>query len=255
MRFLRTFMQTHTVIFVSHDTASVKSLCSSVLWLEKGQLFESGTPKEVCDLYLQAFYEAQQGKSTKTTIKREYQQTDSRVKRDQRLDVLNQSNLRNELQIFDFDPNAASFGKSGATITNVTLEDTNRNPMSWVVGGEEVHLCITAIANQALSSPIIGFFIKDKLGQFLFGDNTYITTIDQPLETLPQQSIVAEFNFIMPRLSKGDYSIGAAIADGTQETHEQHHWIHDAVVFKSESGSLSGGLIGMPMHNVKLQYI
>ena len=254
MRFLRGFMQTNTVIFVSHDTASVKSLCGSVLWLEKGQLFESGSPKTVCDLYLQAFYEAQQGKGTQTTMKREYQQTDTRLKKDQRLDILNQSNLRNELQIFDFDPNAPSFGKSGATVTNVTLENSNGEPLSWVVGGEEVRLCVTAIANQTLASPIVGFFIKDKLGQFLFGDNTYLTTLNQTLALQADQSIVAEFNFVMPRLIKGDYSIGAAIAEGTQETHEQHHWIHDAIIFKSESGSSSGGLIGIPMHNVTLKY-
>ena len=255
MRFLRTFMQTNTVIFVSHDTGSVKSMCSSVLWLEKGQLYETGSPKDVCDLYLQAFYEAQQGKSTKTTIRQGYKQSDVRAKRDQRLDVINQSNLRNDLQVFDFDPNAASFGKNGAVITNVVLEDLERNALSWVIGGEEVRLCITAVANKALNSPILGFFIKDRLGQFLFGDNTYLTTIAKPLYTQAGQLIVAEFSFIMPRLSKGDYSIGAAVADGTQEIHEQHHWIHDAVVFKSESVSLSGGLIGIPMNNIVLQYV
>ena len=255
MRFLRNFMKTNTVLFVSHDTASVKALCSEAIWLEKGEVLESGLPKDVTNLYLQAFYESQQGKGTKTTIKQAYQSRDPRTRKDQRRDLLNQDNLRNELQIFDFDPEAASFGSSGATITNVTLEDTDRNPLSWVVGGEEVRLCITAMANQPLESPIIGFYIKDKLGQFLFGDNTYITTFSQPVQTDAQQSLVAEFDFVMPRLSKGDYSIGAAIADGTQDIHEQHHWIHDAVVFKSESGSLSGGLIGIPMHHITLQHI
>jgi lipopolysaccharide transport system ATP-binding protein len=255
MRFLHNFMKTNTVLFVSHDTTSVKSLCSRALWLEKGEVLESGVPKDVAALYLQAFYEFQQGKSTKTTIKKVYQQSDSRTKRDQRLDLLNQSTSRNELRVFEFDPNAASFGKSGATITNVTLEDLNRNPLAWVVGGEEVRLCITVLANQVLESPIVGFYIKDKLGQFLFGDNTYITTLSQPLRTTAQQSLVAEFDFVMPRLSKGDYSIGAAIAEGTQEVHEQHHWIHDAVVFKSESSSLSVGLIGIPMHDIKLEHV
>ncbi len=255
MRFLHNFMKTNTVLFVSHDTASVKSLCSHALWLEKGEVLESGLPKDVAALYLQAFYESQQGKSTKTTIKKVYQQNDTRTKRDQRLDLLNQSTARNELRVFEFDPDAASFGKSGATITNVTLEDLNRNPLAWVVGGEEVRLCITVMANQVLESPIVGFYIKDKLGQFLFGDNTYITTLDQPLKTAAQQSLVAEFDFVMPRLSKGDYSIGAAIAEGTQEVHEQHHWIHDAVVFKSESSSLSVGLIGIPMHDIKLEHV
>jgi lipopolysaccharide transport system ATP-binding protein len=36
MRFLRTFMKTGTVLFVSHDTGSIRNLCSKAIWLEKG---------------------------------------------------------------------------------------------------------------------------------------------------------------------------------------------------------------------------
>ena len=254
MRFLRHFMKENTVLFVSHDTASIKSLCTSVIWIEKGEVLESGSPRDVCDLYLKAFYESQQGKSTKTIIKPEYLYHDGRIKKDQRLEFLNQSNLRNDLKVFEFDPNAASFGTSGATIVNVILEDAEGSPLSWVVGGEEVRLCITAIAHRYLSSPIVGFYVKDKLGQFLFGDNTYIATYETPLQTETDQKIVAEFAFVMPLLSKGDYAIGAAIAEGTQDDHEQLHWIHDAVVFKSESSSVSTGLIGIPMHDIQLSH-
>ena len=69
MRFLRNFMKTGTVLFVSHDTGSIKSLCNYALWLEKGQVLQEGTPKEVCELYLEAFYEAQQGKSSTTKLR------------------------------------------------------------------------------------------------------------------------------------------------------------------------------------------
>ena len=57
----------------------------------------------------------------------------------------------------------------------------------------------------------------------------------------------------MPLLPVGEYSINVAVANGTQEKHEQHHWIHDAVLFKSESSSVASGLIGIPMLEVKLQ--
>jgi lipopolysaccharide transport system ATP-binding protein len=63
----------------------------------------------------------------------------------------------------------------------------------------------------------------------------------------------ADFVFYMPLLPTGEYSIAVAIANGTQEKHEQHHWIHDAVLFKSESSSVASGLIGIPMLEVKLQ--
>ncbi len=255
MRFLRNFMKTKTVLFVSHDTASIKSLCTSVIWIEKGEVIESGSPRDVCDLYLKAFYESQQGKSTKTQIKPEYVHHDNRDKKDQRLAFLNQSNLRNDLKVFEFDPDSASFGTNGATIVNVSLEDAEGNPLSWVVGGEEVRLCVTAIAHRELASPIIGFYVKDKLGQFLFGDNTYVSTFDRPVHTAAERKIAAYFGFVMPLLSKGDYAIGAAIADGSQEDHEQLHWIHDALVFKSESSSVATGLIGIPMHYIEVRHL
>ena len=65
MRFLRNFMETGTVLFVSHDTGSIKNLCNYAVWLEKGQVMQEGLPKEVCELYLEAFYEAQQGKAAR----------------------------------------------------------------------------------------------------------------------------------------------------------------------------------------------
>jgi len=253
MRFLRAFMKTGTILFVSHDTGSIKSLCDRVIWLEKGQTVQEGSPKEVCELYLQAFYEAQQGKGTSTKLKLIKDQDNSRSLKDQRLEFINSSNLRNDLQIFKFDPNAPSFGKGGAQIINVELLDQNGSPLSWVVGGEPVTLRIIAKIHEPLDAPIIGFFIKDRLGQTLFGDNTYLSYMDTPLFCEPANEIEATFSFVMPILLPGDYSITASIANGTQAVHVQHHWMHDAVVFKSDSSSASTGLIGIPMQHIELE--
>jgi lipopolysaccharide transport system ATP-binding protein len=57
----------------------------------------------------------------------------------------------------------------------------------------------------------------------------------------------------MPRLCSGDYSITVAIANGDQDEHVQHHWVHDAILFRSESTSVSGGLIGIPMNAIELR--
>ena len=56
----------------------------------------------------------------------------------------------------------------------------------------------------------------------------------------------------MPILTSGDYSVSVAIANGTQQDHEQHHWIHDAILFKSESTSVVSGLVGIPMLKINL---
>jgi lipopolysaccharide transport system ATP-binding protein len=253
MRFLRSFMKTGTVLFVSHDTGSVKNLCNHAIWLEKGQVLQEGSPKEVCDLYLEAFYEAQQGKSSTTKLKVIKNHDANRPLKDQRLEFLNASNLRNDLRIFEFDPEAASFGKGGAQIISVELLDRTGSPLAWVVGGEQVTLRVIARAHESLDAPIIGFFVRDRLGQALFGDNTYLSHRDAPVFCESESNIQAGFTFLMPILPPGDYSINVAIANGTQEHHVQHHWMHDAVFFRSESSSVCTGLIGVPMLDVDLK--
>jgi len=252
MRFLRQFMKTGTVLFVSHDTASVRSLCSDAIWIEKGRMLERGSPKEVCEHYLEAFYEAQQGKSTSTRIKAS-SVPQAAVVQDQRRDFINASNLRNDLELFDFNPDAPSFGKGEAQITAVRFLDAEKQPLAWIVGGENVTLRVEAQAHGLLDSPIIGFYIKDKLGQNLFGDNTWLDYMETPVACEDGQFLVADFEFQMPRLAAGQYSITVAIANGTQYDHVQHHWVHDAVSFKSESTSVAGGLIGIPMQSINLK--
>ena len=50
----------------------------------------------------------------------------------------------------------------------------------------------------------------------------------------------------------GDSSITIDNADGTQQEHVQHQWIFDALTFRSESTSVSSGLVGIPMASVEL---
>lgn len=257
MRFLRGFMEHGTILFVSHDTASIKSLCDRVVWLEKGRVLQQGTPKDVCELYLEAFYEVQQGKSSTTQLKAlkpaDGLADSPQPPTDQRLAFINASNLRNDLQVFKFDPRAASFGKGGAQVYNVALLDSGQRPLAWIVGGEAVVLRVNVRANQELDAPIIGFHVKDRLGQVLFGDNTFLSYRDKSVQCHKNGELQADFSFHMPLLPAGEYSVTVAIANGTQDDHEQHHWIHDALVFKSESSSVTTGLIGIPMLAVKLQ--
>ena len=253
MRFLRGFMKTGTVFFVSHDTSAVRSLCNRAIWIDKGRVLQQGSPKDVCENYLEAFYEAQQGKSVKTRGEIEQVEASPLIMKDQRQDFINSTSLRNDIQVFSFDENAASFGKRGGVIRSVRLLDRSGNQLSWVVGGEDVVLRVEAATSVPLFSPIIGFFIKDKLGQCLFGDNTYLSYINSPVSCESGEGLVADFSFQMPRLPAGEYAITVALADGTQQEHVQHHWIHDAIVFRSESTSVSSGLVGIPMRDIKLK--
>ena len=252
MRYLRSFIETGTVLFVSHDTASVRNLCTKAFWIDRGGLLQVGSPKDISEAYLEAFYEIQQGKSSKMLDKAEIDSKENIDLKDQRQSFLNASNLRNDIQLFEFDRKAASFGKGGAEITTVQFLDVDGHSLSWIIGGENVVLRIETVANSFLDSPIIGFFVKDKLGQYLFGDNTWLNYFNTPVSCAVGKHLVADFSFVMPRLAVGDYSVTVAVANGTQEDHVQHQWIHDAVSFRSQSTSVAGGIIGVPMNNISL---
>ena len=254
MRFLREFMKTGSVIFVSHDTASIKSFCTKALWLEKGRVVKIGSPKEVCESYLEATYEAQQGASR--IIKGKEVQKQPRLKAKQpSAEKVSGREASKGIQIFSFDPDSAAFGTGDAKISAVRFLNELGDSLSWITGGENVAFSVEVDVECELDAPIIGFYVKDRLGQILFGDNTYEEYKDRQISCPVGSKLVAVFSFEMPLLPPGNYSVTVAVASGSQEEHKQLHWIHDAIIFNSETSRISHGLIGIPMHDVSLEVL
>ncbi|GAB7534924.1 ABC transporter ATP-binding protein [Burkholderia sp. 3C] len=257
MRFLRAFMERGTILFVSHDTNAVVNLCTRVVWLDKGQVRAVGPSKDVCDAYLEAFYDEQHqtsGRAGRSTERSQVVRTISEGDvRDQRAELVNASALRNDIELFQFNHDAKHFGLGGAAIEYARVEDSTGGPLNWVVGGELVCICVGVRALQDLSRAIVGFIVRDRLGQNLFGDNTYLTTLQEPFSVAAGEHFTVRFLFRMPVLPVGDYAVSIAIADGSQAEHVVHQWLHDAVLLKSHSTSVSTGLIGIPMHEITLE--
>ncbi len=259
MRFLRQFQKHGTILFVSHDTSSVVNFCTKAIWLDKGRIKASGESKDVTEQYLEGVYEVSQeidGTKQSCQSKKKEESPESgrciEAVTDQRAAFIQHSNLRNDLEIFRFHEPAKSFGTGLATITNVRVTDASDTSLTWAVGGESVSIEIVSALNKPIDNPIVGFVVKDKLGQTLFGDNTYLTCQQTPIACKEGDTLLTKFTFSMPILPSGPYSVSVAIAEGTQEDHIQHHWIHDAIVFESHATSLSTGLVGIPMQSISL---
>jgi lipopolysaccharide transport system ATP-binding protein len=254
MRYLRSFMITGTVLFVSHDTGAVVNLCNSAVLLGGGQIVSSGTPKQVTELYLESLYEASQGESKidKTDLPVSIETHTDVEYRDVREALINASALRNDIEVFKFDPDKPSFGTGVAIISSVMLRDRDGKPLSWVVGGEDVILEIRCKAQDQLLGPIVGFQFKDRLGQVVFADNTYLSYRLNSPEVDAGNELIARFEFRLPILPTGDYSVTVALAEGTQETHVQHHWMHEALIVKVHASSICFGLVGVPMKKITL---
>ena len=258
MRFLRRFMQDNTILFVSHDASAVNSLCERAILLEQGRVKLMGPAKEVTEQYLEDVFESVQGKSLlpETTgdsgppaVLAENVAEDFR---DMRQDFINSTPLRNDIEVFRFDELGVSFGKGGVTIENAALLNEQGHPLSWVVGGEIVSIYILCHAHEELQSPIVGFHLKDRLGQTLMGDNTFFSHMDKPLHVPAGGHFSARFSFRLPLLAPGDYFFSIAVAEGTQTEHVQHQWRHDAIKLVSVSTSVSTGIMGVPMREISL---
>jgi lipopolysaccharide transport system ATP-binding protein len=253
MRFIRAFKERGTLFFVSHDTGQVVNLCDRVVWLDRGELREIGPAKDVCHRYLADLYGSQES-AEGFHIGGSRRRADDRVVQDQRRELLRESQLRNEIEIFTFDENAAGpwFGERGASIVGVELQTPTGAPLPALDGGEEVVLKVNCRAERELHQPIVGFYVKDRLGQNLFGDNTYLTYRLEPVTVAAGGAFAARFHFQMPYLPSGEFAVTVALAEGTQTDHVQHHWIDDALFFKVHASHVVRGLVGIPMLDIAI---
>ncbi|MBN5130337.1 ABC transporter ATP-binding protein [Stenotrophomonas maltophilia] len=250
MRFLREFQKNGTLLFVSHDAAAVTNLCENAVWLQHGQMRLSGTSQEVIEAYMTEQHVVGRREAGVDDVVVEKKQkrlaTDAP---DFRLEALQAAGASNRIALFQFDPDnvGQEFGAQGARIVDVALNDEAGAPLGMAEGGELVRLRIRVELVQALDSVIVGFYVKDRLGQRLFGDNSYFACKDSPVGGQAGESIVASFLFRMPVMPSGSYMIDAAVASGDQHDHTQQHWIHDALEFRAIDETMRFGLVGLPM--------
>jgi lipopolysaccharide transport system ATP-binding protein len=264
MRFLRDFQKRGTLLFVSHDTTAVTNLCDRAIWLDRGRRVLDGETKEVVERYLAEQHAADRSQAGESvvlrptalkTVKDRAQPTKTVDVLDERINKLNATEARNRIEVFEFDPERAGteYGAGSATITNVTINSDDGSSSRLFLGGELVSLIVEADVSKSFVAPIFGFYVKDRLGQRLFGDNTYLTYHEHPIEANAGERLQAKFEFRMPILPSGDYSVDVALASGSQDDHTQQHWIHDALSFRASESTMRHGLVGIPMHSIVIQ--
>ncbi|ACR27926.1 ABC transporter ATP-binding protein [Burkholderia glumae] len=252
-RFLEAFKRHGTILFVSHDTSTIRKLCTRAVWIDAGRVIAQGSPAEVCGAYLEARYgEAAPAAGPSRAAPAPDAQAPAAGQLDVRRDAINASALRNDIRVLPFNVASQAFGAGGARIVDARLVDAERRPLAWAVGGEPVTLRVTIEVDDALVSPIAGFYIKNERGQELVGANTYLTYLGDPVACGAGDTLTAEFSFVMPVLPVGQYFINVAIADGTQYDHVQLHWIHDALPLEVTSSRVRHALVGVPLAGVEM---
>jgi len=195
---IREFQQQGTtLLIVSHDRSAIQALCSRAVLLDKGTIIKDGNPEEVMDFYNALIAEKE---GTSVTV--------------QHLD-----NGRVQTRS----------GSGEASILAVDVFNSLEQPAEFIRVGEIASLRIKVAVSVALPELVVGYMIKDRLGQSVYGTNTH--HLGCKLESLEANTqIEYRFNFAM-NLGIGSYSV--AVALHTADTHlaQNYEWRDLAAVF------------------------
>ncbi|WP_145138802.1 ABC transporter ATP-binding protein [Pseudomonas duriflava] len=186
-----------TLLIVTHDRSSIQALCDRAILLEAGAIIKDGKPEEVMDFYNAIIAEKE---NSTVTIR---QMDDGTVQ--------------------------TSSGSGEASIVSVTLHNVRGEMIEFASVGEPVSLRVKIDINQDIPELVVGYMIKDRLGQSVFGTNTHhlrCVLKDLKAGESPQ------YDFKFPaNLGVGSFSV--AIALHANDTHlvSNYEWRDLALVF------------------------
>jgi lipopolysaccharide transport system ATP-binding protein len=257
MRFIRGFQERGTLLFVSHDMGPVLTLCRRCLWLEQGRVARIGPAKSVAEAYLHSTLQEVYGESVKLeAIDTENSEPDTGCSAPTREMMAEEvPDYGTVAEVRDNLGGAHGWSSGGAQILEVRLNRVGPGTSEVFEGGERVCLSIRARANREIRRPILGFLVRDRLGQDLFGENTLPFTNANPVAVDAGQEFEGRFVFRLPMLPNGHYAVMTSVAEGDLIDHVQHHWLHDAMFFHISSSAVRWGLVGIPFEQVLLKEI
>jgi lipopolysaccharide transport system ATP-binding protein len=192
-----------TLLFVSHDPGAVKTLCSEALLLHQGRLIERGRPDEVLESY-------------NTLIARE---AGSR-------EILS---LERE-QGAGATTAARRSGSFLAVVEQVRLCDARGEACRSFIAGEEATITVRILCLDDVTEPTIGILIRDRLGNDIYGTNTY----HQQMVTggyRPGEVLEVSFRLAL-NLGPGEYTLTVAVHTLDVHIHDSFDWIDRLLVFK-----------------------
>ena len=195
---IRQFQKEGTsLLIVSHDRTAIQTLCGRAILLEKGRVIRDGAPDEVMDFYNALIAERE------NSVLRESEHESGRV------------------QIVS--------GTGEAIVESISLHDDSGAPIEQVELGADVELRITVLARDDIPRLVLGYMIKDRLGQPIFGTNTHHT--EQALQHVRAgQRLTYRIRFPM-RVGTGTYSVSTALVSTDTHLTNNYEWRDLALIF------------------------
>jgi lipopolysaccharide transport system ATP-binding protein len=253
MRFIRAFQANGTLLFVSHDMSSVQNLCRTSIWLGHGEVRQIGTSKAVAESYLRYTLQEIYGAAAQLAPSDADSVKTNQVEKSKPQISAAVIDYMAHIDVHDNLADAGGWKTGVAEVVSVKLERVDGESTSIFEGGEKVRMTIRAVAHQNMDKPILGFLLKDRLGQDLFGENTLPLTVRAPRSVVAGQSFEATYVFNLPMLPNGTYAVMASVANGDLHTNVQHHYMHDALILNVASSKVRWGLVGIHFENITLE--
>ena len=186
-----------TLLIVSHDKQAIQSICDRAILLNAGRISMQGEPEAVMDYY------------------------NAMLTEKENLTIRQQPSADGRLQTIS--------GSGEATVENITLLDAKGEKVEVVNVGQPLRLTIVARAAVDISGLVLGYMIKDRLGQPIFGTNTH--HLKRKIELLKKgQSLVFNFDFVA-NLGEGSYSIAVALHTLDSHINKNYEWRDLALQF------------------------
>lgn len=197
-RRIRTFRdEGTTLLLVSHDPAAIQSICDRVIVLHQGKIVKEGHPDDAMD-----FYHALLSTRDANLIRQE-RQTYGKVQ--------------------------TISGCGDVSTVEINLLNEEKKQIEAVETGTPVTLEIRARVNTSVPEMVMGFLIKDRFGQVMYGINSY--RLGMTIEHLSAgDQVVGLFQFNM-NLGKGNYSISTSISRKESHLADNYEWRDGGFVF------------------------
>ncbi|HVE49809.1 MAG TPA: ABC transporter ATP-binding protein [Casimicrobiaceae bacterium] len=187
------------LLFVSHSAAVVKTLCDRAILLDEGLMVRDDSPDVVLD-----YYNAMLAK----------QHADYEI---------HQSNIASR-------GSTTRSGTAAASIVDIDLEAEGRFVLA-LRSGSSAALTIVFEVKTPLPQLTVGILIRDKLGNDVFGTNTYHLGVHSS-ELAAGSRHAVKFMFPRMELGVGSYSVTAALHAEDAHTAANFDWWDRALVFQ-----------------------
>ena len=120
-------------------------------------------------------------------------------------------------------------GSGQATVRSIALLDVNQMPLESVKVGQSVSLVIDVAIQADLPELVLGYAIKDRLGQTIFGTNTH--RLEQVLTNVAAGTNVRYIFHFVANLGEGSYSVATGLHAADSHVAQNYEWRDLALIF------------------------